>query len=188
MELENQVIEPIVEPVVETVSTEEVPAVEDWKAPASKEELEKLLKAESNKTFTRALKELGVNSVKEFKELQSKVESERTNIESIVQEKDKYANEIKDISAKYNKLVQDKILDELNIEEEYREDLMKLAQDKVSDQTPLSEVLKEMVAGKYKYTLANKGPVKMGTEKTDRVATEPTVSDALAKKYPWIKG
>ena len=185
---ENEVIEQVTETVDETVSTEVVQEVEDWKAPASKEELDKLIKAEANRTYTKALKDLGVNSVKEFKELQSKLEAERSQIETIIQEKDKYANEIKDISAKYNKLVQDSVLNELNIEEEYREDLLKLAADKVNDENPLDKVLKEMVEGKYKYAVAQPSRIKMSVEKKNETKVE---TEKFAKSttdlYPWLK-
>ena len=187
MELEN-VIEQTIEPVVETVSTEPVVEVVEWKAPASKEELDKLLKAESSRVYTKALKELGVTSVKEFKELQAKIESERTNLETIVKERDQSVNTVKELSAKYNSLVQENLLNELNIEQEYRDDLIKLAQDKVSDEKPLSDVLKEMVEGKYKYAVAQPGRIKMSVEKTNSTKVE---TEKFAKSttdlYPWLK-
>lgn len=186
--MELEIIEQAKETELETVSTEIVPEVEEWKAPESKEALDELIKAEANRTYTKALKDLGVKSIKEFKEMQAKLESDKQSLETIVQEKETYANEIKDISAKYEKLIQESILNDLNIEKDYREDLIKLAKDRVTDEKQLPEVLKEMIEGKYKYTVANRSPIKMGIEKTEKVDQESSISDSLAKKYPWLKG
>ena len=165
MELDN-VIEQTIEPVVETVSTEPVVEVVEWKAPQTKEELDSILKANANRTYTKALKDLGVNSVKEFKELQTKLESERNEIEAIVKERDTYANSVKELEAKYQKISQESLLNELNIDEEYREDLVKLAKDRTSDTKTLEEVLKEMTEGKYKYAVRKESQTRMGIEKS----------------------
>jgi len=187
MELEN-VIEQTIEPVVETVSTEPVVEVVEWKAPASKEELDKLLKAESSRVYTKALKELGVTSVKEFKELQAKIESERTNLETIIKERDQYANSVKEMEAKYQKISTESLLNELNIDEQYREDLLKLASDKVNEENSLDKVLKEMIEGKYRYAVSQ-SKIKMSIEKKDKpVDTSSKYAKGTLEQYPWLKG
>jgi hypothetical protein len=193
MELENQTIEQVqaqdhVEPSQEVSTQEPSNEQPEWKPIESKEELNKLLKAEQNRTYTRALKELGVSSVKEFKELRAKVEQEKSYLETLTKERDEYAGKIKSLEAELNSLKQERVLDKLNVQEEYREDLVKLAMEKVTDEKPFEQVLKEMVEGKYKYTVANRLPIKMGIEKTEKVDQEPSVSDNLLKKYPWLKG
>ena len=44
-----------------------------------------------------------------------------------------------------------------------------------------------MVEGKYKYTVADRNPIKMGAEKTEKIDQENTVSDSLKKKFPWLE-
>ena len=180
--------EPTMEPVVEAVSTEEVQTIE-WKAPESKEALDNMLKAEANRTYTKALKDLGVSSVKEFKETQAKLQEDLKLVESIKVEKDKALNSVIELEGKYNKLKTTSILNELNIEEDYREDLIKLASDKVNDETPIEAVLKEMIEGKYKYTVAQSNKIKMGVEKTDnKVDTSDKYAKSTTQQYPWLKG
>lgn len=178
--------EPTMEPVVEAVSTEEVQTIE-WKAPESKEALDNMLKAEANRTYTKALKDLGVSSVKEFKEAQIKLQEDLKSIESVRLEKEHAIKKATELQGEYNRLRTTSILNELNIEEDYREDLIKLASDKVNDETPIETVLKEMVEGKYKYTVANQSPIKIGTEKSQKISEDSTVSDGLKKKYPWLR-
>ena len=122
-----------------------------------------------------------MNSIKEFKELQSRLETERLNIESIIKERDESKKTASELSAKYNKLQTEAVLNELNIDEQYREDLIKLAQDKVDDKNTLSQVLKSMVEGKYKYALAQSARIKMGTEKIQ--VEKVSEADEYLKKF-----
>lgn len=193
METENQTIEQVqvqgqVEPSQEVSTNEPSNEQPEWKPIESKEELDKLLKAEQNRTYTKALKELGVDSIKSFKELQTKLEQEKSNLETLTKERDQYKNKTEEVFKENLTLKQEKVLDKLNVQEEYREDLVKLAMEKVTEDKPFDQVLQEMIEGKYKYTVANRSPIKMGIEKTEKVDQESSVSDALAKKYPWLKG
>lgn len=193
MELENQTIEQVqaqeqVEPSQEVSTQEPLNEQPEWKAPESKEELDKLIKAAENRTYTKALKELGVTSVKEFKELQSKLEQEKSDLETLVKERDQYKNKTEEVFKENLTLKQERVLDKLDVQSEYREDLVKLAMEKVTDEKPFDVVLKEMIEGKYKYTVADRSPIKMGIEKTEKVDQDSSISDSLAKKYPWLKG
>lgn len=193
MEQENQTIEQVqaqehVEPA-ETVSTDE-PSNEqpEWKAPESKEELDKLIKAAENRTYTKALKELGVSSIKDFKEMRSKLEQEKSYLETLTKERDEYADKVKSLEAELNSLKQERVLDKLNVQEEYREDLVKLAMEKVTDEKPFEQVLKEMVEGKYKYVVNKPNKIKMGIEKTeDNIDLLSGIEKAFYKRNPSLK-
>ena len=177
MELEKDIIEQVqtqdqTETVDETVSTDDQKKEQpkEWIAPASKEEFDNLVnsavRSSVDKAKTELLKQLGVVGVKQFKELQAKVESDKANIENITNERDQYANSVKELEAKYQKISQESLLKELNVDEQYREDLLELANKKVNETNPLDKVLREMVEGKYKYTTAQPTKIKMGTEKS----------------------
>ena len=169
---------------VEPVSTDEVKEEQEWVPPKTKEELDKLLKAAENRTYTRALKELDVTSVKAFKEYRTKLEQDR---DTLIKEKDEYVGKYDNLVKEYTTLKQERILDKLNVQDEYRDDLVKLASEKATEDKPFEAVLKDMVEGKYKYTVADRNPIKMGAEKTEKVDQENTISDALKKKFPWLK-
>jgi hypothetical protein len=165
MELENQTTEQTNE-TTQPVSNENVQTeVLEWKAP-SKEEYEIAIKSAANKANTEILKSLGVKSVKEFKETYTKFEQEKSNLDTLIKEKDEYAGKSKSLEAELNSLKQERVLDKYNVQSEYREDLVKLAMDKVTEDKPFENVLKELVEGKYKYVVATSSNIKMGTEKT----------------------
>jgi len=182
------------EAVVTSAITKEV-APEPWKAPESKEALDAILKAEANRTYTKALKDLGVNSVKEFLESKTKLEQDRTNYDNILKEK-------KDLTEKTNNLEKELyinkiegLFNKLNILEDYKEDIGSLAMEQVTDEKSFESVLTEMSKNpKYQFAFKNASPVpnqvkpgvKMGIEKQNP-ATKSNVTETLAKKYPWLK-
>jgi hypothetical protein len=143
-----------------------------------------LLKAEANRTFTRALKELGVTSTKEFKIAQAQLETDRTNIDTITAQNNTYANEVKELEGKYNNLKQESVLNKLNISDEYREDLTKLALDKVTNEKSFENILTEMTTDKYQYAVTGTSTFRMGSEKNEAVIKSQT---SLSKKYSFIK-
>jgi len=184
MELENKEQVQIGEQTetTEVVSTPEVKnELPEWKAPQTKEEFDKALKSAENKKATELLKSLGVVSVSQFKELQAKIEAERVNIETIIKERDESKKTASELSAKYEKLQTEAVLNELNVDEQYREDLIKLAKDRVDDKNTLSSVLKEMVDGRYKYAVTQSARVKLGTEKTQPAKVDEV--DEYLKKF-----
>ena len=186
--MEKEIKDTSVEIESEKTVEETTPEVIEWKAPESKDALDVLLKAEANRTYTKALKDLGVNSIKEFKELQSKINEDMTSLETLTKEKDEYADTIRGLEGKYNLLKQEQVLDRLNIQEEYREDLLKLAEDKIDENNPFDKVLTEMIEGKYKYAVAQSTKLKMGTEKTNKeTETKDTYSKSTTQLYPWLK-
>jgi hypothetical protein len=188
MELENQTIEQSQEPVNETVSNDEVQAqTEEWTPPQSKDELEQLTKAAINRAKTEILKELNVKSVKEFKEYQVNLENKFNEYNSVQKERDEYAGKYESLVNEHTTLKQERVLDKLSVQDEYRNDLTKLAMDQVSDTKDFETVLSEMVNGKYKYAVGKTSQIKMGIEKTGSDSNTQSVSPDLAKKYPWLK-
>jgi len=183
MELENQVNERPIE-TVDTVSKEEIQ--QEWKAPESKEELDKLIKSAENRTYTRALKELQVKSVKEFLEFKTSIEQEKANLDTLIKERDEYASKYESLVNEYESLKNEQVLTKLNIQDEYKDDLVKLAKLNVSDTKNLETVLKEMVEGKYRYAVANQ-TIKMGTEKVDKVDIKDGLDPKTLAQYPWLR-
>lgn len=181
MELENKVTEQVSE-TTEVVSNEQTQ--QEWKAPTTKEEYELALKSAVNKSNTELLKSLGVKSIKEFKESYNKFEQDKTQLENINKELETYKNKSEEVIKENLILKQEKVMNELNIQEEYREDLLKLANEKVNSEKDLKTVLKEMIDTKYKYAVQSV-KVKLGIEKSDTSQANPI--SGLAKKYSWIK-
>ena len=189
MELENKVIEEqVTEPVIEAVSTDEV---QEWTAP-TKEDFEKAIKAAENKTYTRALKELGVKSTKEFLEARTKLEQEKAEHDSILKEREDLNTKATELQSELSVLKQERLFNKLNILEDYRNDLVKLAEGLVTDEKDFESVLTEMATmDKYQYAFkgseAEKPKLKMGIEKQNPATKTSTVSETLVKKYPWLK-
>ena len=156
--------------ITETTQTEEVSTetTEDtFKAPDSQDALDVLLQAAANKANTKMLKDLEVKSVKEFKELKSTVDSQSDQFESLKTEIDDYKGKIENLNNDNNSLKQESIFNNLNVQDQYREDLTKLTLDKVSDDLSFEQVLTDMVNDKYKYTLdSTQTKVRMGAEKS----------------------
>ena len=172
------------EPVEETVSNENIKQVEEWKAP-TKEEYEKVLKSTTNKAKTEILKDLGVDSIKSFKIRQAEIEEQLASLKTLKEEYENTQKEYDALKNDYTSLKKETILREFNVAEDYREDLIKLADAKVTEDKPFEDVVKELVEGRYKYTV-ERPSLKMGTEKT----SEPQISSVdkkLQKKYPWIR-
>ena len=190
MELENTDVQ--VETVEETVSTVENQEVSEvWTAP-TKEDFEKAIKAAENKTYTRALKELGVKSTKEFLEARTKLEQEKTEHDNILKEREDLQTKSTELQNELSVLKQERLFNKLNILEDYRNDLVKLAEGLVTAEKDFETVLTEM-STQDKYQYAFKGPeveqpkLKMGIEKQNVASKTSTVSETLVKKYPWLK-
>lgn len=183
--LEKENLDVLNEPT-EVVSNEEVTQVvtEEWKAP-SKEDYEVALKSASNRAKTEILKELGVNSIKEFKTREAERGDLESQLETIRLDHENVQKRIEEVLTENNTLKQHKVLTSLNVQEDYINDIIKLASEQVTDEKPFEVVAKELIEGRYKYTVGVPS-VKMGSEKT-KVDDISTASKDLQKKYPWIK-
>lgn len=160
--------------------------VDEFKLPSTQEEYDNLVKAAVNKEKTLFLKELGVKSVKEYKEQVSKAQEALSQHEAIVKQTEEIAKEKESLSQQYETLKQTSVLDKLGVREEYREDMIKLARDKVTESVTFEAALKNIVDSKYQYTTI-KGAVKIGAEKTSTDNADKSNSSELHKKYSWIK-
>ena len=161
--------------------------VDEFKLPTTKEEFEKAMKAAVNREKTNFLKELGVKSVKEYREQNTKAQEALTQFEELTKQKQALTQEKEAVSQQYESLKQTHTLDMLGVKPEYREDMVKLAQDKVTAENSFETVLKQLIETKYQYTVQGKGNVKFGTEKTTEKTKDSTMSTELQKKYSWLK-
>lgn len=173
-----------IQETIEIVSTEqetppEQKVVEDFKLPTTKEEFEKTMKAAVNREKTNFLKELGVKSVKEYRERVSLADESLSKYQELTQ-----ANQ--ELLTKYEDIKQEALLDNLGVKTDYREDLVKLAKSNVSETKSFEDALKELVETKYQHTVA-KGTPKIGFEKTNKEKESSTISPDLQKKYNWLK-
>lgn len=144
----------------------------------SKADYDKAIKSAASKAKYDILKELGINSVKEFQEL-------KNTYETAITEKGNLEKTLTDLNKKTTSLEEDLILTKLGVSEEYKQDMLTLAKSKVDESHNLETVSKELLE-KYPLWKNTKETIKMGTEKTDR-PNEPEVNSALLAKYPWLK-
>lgn len=189
MELENQKIEQVqaqeqVEPSQEVSTQEPLKEQPEWKAPESKEELDKLIKAAENRTYTKALKELGVTSIKDFKTQQEEIKEQLNSLGTLKENYENVQKEYDALNNDYRSLRKETILGALNVAEEYKEDIIKLAEAEVTEDKPFEEAVKELVEGRYKHVVASP-QLRMGVERRQAEETN-TISPELRQRYPWL--
>lgn len=144
----------------------------------SKADYDKAVKSAASKAKFDILKELGINSVKEFQELKS-------TYETAINEKSTLEKSITDLNKKNTTLEEDLLLTKLGVSEEYKKDILTLAKSKVDEGHNLETVSKELLE-KYPQWRNVKETIKMGTEKSD-FENKPEVSSELLKKYSWLR-
>ena len=143
----------------------------------SKEDYDKAIQSAKSKAKYDILKELGINSVKEFQELKS-------TYENTINEKKTLEKSLADMNKKNTTLEEDLLLTKLGVSEEYKKDVLTLAKSKVDESHNLETVSKELLE-KYPQWKNVKETIKMGTEKSEDVT--PEVSSTLTARYPWLK-
>ena len=143
----------------------------------SKADYDKAVKSAASKAKFDILKELGINSVKEFQELKS-------TYETAINEKSTLEKSITDLNKKNTTLEEDLLLTKLGVSEEYKKDILTLAKSKVDEGHNLETVSKELLE-KYPQWKNVKETVRMGTEKSEDVT--PEVSSTLTARFPWLK-
>lgn len=173
----------------ETITPEPKSDDVEFKLPTTKEEYETQIKSAVNREKTNFLKELGVKSVKEYKEQLSKSQEALSKYDEAIKESQALTQKHETLSHEYDTLKQTNALDRLGVRDEYREDLIKLAKDKVTENEPIETVLKNLVETKYQYTVQGKSTVKFGTEKSTQTTsgTESSIPTGLQNKYPFLK-
>lgn len=143
----------------------------------SKEDYDKAIQSAKSKAKYDILKELGINSVKEFQELKS-------TYENTINEKKTLEKSLADMNKKNTTLEEDLLLTKLGVSEEYKKDVLTLAKSKVDESHNLETVSKDLLE-KYPQWKNVKETVRMGTEKSEDVT--PEVSSTLTARFPWLK-
>ena len=143
----------------------------------SKEDYDKAIQSAKSKAKYDILKELGINSVKEFQELKS-------TYENAINEKKTLEKSLTDMNKKNTTLEEDLLLTKLGVSEEYKKDVLTLAKSKVDESHNLETVSKDLLE-KYPQWRNVKETVRMGTEKSEDVT--PEVSSTLTARFPWLK-
>lgn len=144
----------------------------------SKADYDKAIKSAASKAKYDILKELGINSVKEFQEL-------KNTYESAISEKSSLQEQVNNLNNKNTTLEEDLLLTKLGVSEEYKKDVLTLAKSKVDESHNLETVSKELL-DKYPQWRNVKETIKMGTEKSDPTNVS-EVPPTLATKFPWLK-
>ena len=159
---------------------------EEFKLPTTKEEYETILKSAVNREKTNFLKELGVKSVKEYKDQVSKSEESISKYEELSKQNQEVSTKYDTLAKEYGSLKQTSTLDRLGVKEEYREDLIKLTDGKVDENNSFEAVVKNLVETKYQH-MVQKPQVKIGVEKSDITPQGTSISPTLQSKYPFLK-
>lgn len=139
----------------------------------SEEDINKAVQSAAGKAKGDILKELGISSVKEFKEL-------KKSFDEAVSTKSELESKIDYLS---NQLV----CKELNVKNEYRDDFIDLAKKRIKDGITFEEAAKT-VSELYPSMLEkNSTYEKTGIEKKNNGKSESKYSEELLKKYPYLK-
>lgn len=144
----------------------------------SETDLNKKIQSASSKAKNEILKELGINSVKDFQDL-------KNSYETAVNSKNALEESINSLTKEKNKLNEELMLTKLGVSDEYKEDLLTLAKSKVDENNSLEDVSKSLLE-KFPQFKAVKEPVRIGTEKAS-IKEDFPVDEELSRKYPWLK-
>lgn len=143
----------------------EQPAVEEnkveFKAP-TEEEYKKALQSASSKAKFDILKELGVNSVQDFKK-------QKNEIDTIIQQNQELQKQLADKEAQHKEKIIEMenmlVLTKANIDAEYVDDVKTLAKTKVSESVTFEQAVQQVLNKNPQWT-NNKETIRLGTEKT----------------------
>lgn len=141
-----------------------------WKAP-TKDEYDKSLQSAASKAKYDILKELGINSVNEFK-----TKSDDAS---------KALSDVATLKAENENLKEDLICKELQVDDSYKDDLITLVKAKTTDSKDFKAAAQEVLNKNPNWSSA-KSTVKIGTEKSEKIETS-AVESKLADKYSWLK-
>lgn len=145
----------------------------------SAEDYKKGMQSAASKAKFEILKELGIASVKEFRDLKTTYENSISNMKTIEEN-------LNNVNKKNNELQEELILSKLGVSDEYKNDLLTLAKSKVSEEHGLEEVSKELL-NKYPQWLRSNEKVKIGTEKSEIEKKTSKYSNYENQKWPWLK-
>lgn len=171
------------EPAQETVSTETTEEV--FNAPQTQEELDKIIQAALNREKTNFLKELGVKSVKEFKEKELEMTNIRNEFENLTKVNEELTNRFTEVSAEKERISFESKLRSLGVDEQYFNDLRLIAENNVVEGKTLEAVAEKLIEGRYSYMA--KAPVRIGSEKKTEETKKQTYSEEFLKRYPHLR-
>lgn len=167
----------------ETVSTE--PTEEVFNAPQTKDELDKIVQAALNREKTNFLKELGVKSVKEFKEKESEMANIRNDFENLTKVNKELETRFTEVSAEKERVSFESKLKSLGVDEQYFDDIKLIAENNVVEGKTLEDVAEELIEGRYAYMAKN--PVRIGSEKKTEESKKQTYSEDFLRRYPYLR-
>ena len=176
--------EKVVETAVQEPIADDSNAINNESSPEkvetiSMDEHKKALQSAASKAKFDILKELGINSVKEFQELKS-------TYETAINEKSTLEKSITDLNKKNTTLEEDLLLTKLGVSEEYKKDILTLAKSKVDEGHNLETVSKELL-DRYPQWRGVKETIKMGTERSEAEYKSDAASSPLLAKYSWLR-
>lgn len=166
-----------------TVSTE--PTEEVFNAPQTKDELDKIVQAALNREKTNFLKELGVKSVKEFKEKESEMANIRNDFENLTKVNKELETRFTEVSAEKERVSFESKLKSLGVDEQYFDDIKLIAENNVVEGKTLEDVAEELIEGRYSYMAKN--PVRIGSEKKTEESKKQTYSEEFLRRYPHLR-
>lgn len=146
----------------------------------TEEEYNKAIQSASSKAKFDILKELGINSVKEFKDLQ-------TTYNNAIQEKETLNNKTQELENELAKIKLDNKITSLGIAEEYKDDFMELAEVKMTKTSKSFDEVSKEILEKNQHWIKTNSIEKLGTDRQTDKSQPDGVSDNLKEKFPWLK-
>lgn len=144
---------------------------EPFKTFATQEDYDKAIKSEASKQKLEWMREVGVQSVDEFKTTKSKYDEATKNYDQVVKERN-------DLSDKL-------LVRELDVGDEYANDLLTLAKSKVSPDKDLKAAASEILDKNPGWKVSRAQSIKIGTEKASPAPVQ--TDDKLSARYPWLR-
>lgn len=182
MENESNVIENVTntETTVETTETE-TPVVEVEATPKTftEEEFNKAIQSASSKAKNDILKELGISSVKDFKDLQN-------TYNTAIQEKDTLKTKQTELENELASLKLNAKVVALGVAEEFKDDFLELAEVKMTKGNKSFDDVSKEILEKNKHWLTSSKIEKLGNDQSKSNIQDSHVSDELKSKYPWL--
>lgn len=141
----------------------------------SAEDYKKGLQSAASKAKYEILKELGINSVKEFQDL-------KLTYDNAISSKTELEKTIASLNTTNSKLQEDLMLNKLGVAPEYTEDLLTLARSRVDESHNLEEVSKQLLE-RYPQWKVSDEKIAIGTPKSSNKAEYASQAEEYLAKY-----
>ena len=142
-----------------------------FKTFATQEDYDKAIKSEASKQKLEWMREVGVQSVDEYKTTKSKYDEATKNYDQVVKERN-------DLSDKL-------LVRELDVSDDFANDLLTLAKANVSKDKDLKTAASEVLGKNPSWKTNRARTIKIGTEKA--APAQSLTQDNLGNRYPWLK-